>query len=51
MRPARCVGGCAAGEVTDRVRAGFHDRVVFAAHVYEIAAIVGVFVLMITKPF
>ncbi|MDF2734746.1 MAG: hypothetical protein K0S97_1369 [Chloroflexota bacterium] len=30
---------------------GFRDRVVLAAHVYELAAIVVVFVLMITKPF
>jgi hypothetical protein len=25
--------------------------VLYAAHVYEVAAIVGVFILMITKPF
>ena len=41
----------AEGRVTDRLTAAFHDPVVFAGHVYEIAAIVGVFVLMITKPF
>jgi hypothetical protein len=41
----------AEGRVTDRLTAAFHDRVVFAAHVYEIVAIVGVFILMITKPF
>jgi uncharacterized membrane protein len=41
----------AEGRVTERLTAAFHDRVVYAAHVYEIAAIVGVFVLMIAKPF
>ena len=41
----------AEGRVTERLTAGFHDRVVFAAHVYEVAAMVGVFILMITKPF
>ena len=41
----------AEGRVTDRLTAAFHDRVVFAAHAYEIAAIVGGFILMITKPF
>jgi uncharacterized membrane protein len=41
----------AQGKVTDRLTAGFHDPVVFAAHAYEIGAIVAVFILMITKPF
>ena len=41
----------AAGHVTQALTAGFRDRVVVAAHVYELAAIVVVFVLMITKPF
>jgi uncharacterized membrane protein len=41
----------AAGRVTEALTAGFRDRVVLAAHIYEIAAIVVVFVLMITKPF
>jgi len=39
------------GRVTERLTAGFHDRTVFAAHAYEVAAIVVVFILMITKPF
>jgi hypothetical protein len=41
----------AEGRVTERLTAGFHDPVVYAAHVYEFVAIVGVFILMITKPF
>ena len=41
----------AAGRVTEALTAGFRDRVVLAAHVYELAVIVVVFVLMITKPF
>ena len=41
----------AAGRVTKALTAGFRDPVVFAAHVYELAVIVVVFVLMITKPF
>ena len=40
-----------AGYVTQALSDGFRDRVVLAAHVYELAAIVVVFVLMITKPF
>jgi hypothetical protein len=40
-----------AGQVTDRLTAAFHDRVVLAAHAYELGAILAVFVLMITKPF
>jgi hypothetical protein len=41
----------AEGVVTDRLRAAFRDPVVFAAHVYELAAVMVVFVLMIAKPF
>lgn len=41
----------ARGAVTDRLRAALRDRVVFVAHVYELAAVLVVFVLMITKPF
>ena len=41
----------AAGVVTPELSAAFRDQVVFAAHVYELAVIVAVFVLMITKPF
>jgi hypothetical protein len=41
----------AEGRVTERLTTAFHDPVVYAAHVYEVAAIVGVFILMITKPF
>ena len=40
-----------AGVVTPNLTAAFRDPVVFGAHVYELAVIVGVFVLMITKPF
>jgi hypothetical protein len=39
------------GAVTDRLRAAFRDPVVFAAHAYELGAMVVVFVLMIAKPF
>ena|SRR6266496_4757792 len=39
------------GVVTDDLTRAFRDPVVFAAHVYELAVIVIVFVLMITKPF
>lgn len=39
------------GVVTDRLRAAFRDPVVFAAHAYELGAIVVVLVLMIAKPF
>jgi hypothetical protein len=41
----------AVGVVTPGLTAAFRDPVVFAAHVYELAVMVGVFVLMITKPF
>jgi predicted integral membrane protein DUF2269 len=41
----------AAGVVTPELSAAFRDPVVFAAHTYELAVIVGIFVLMITKPF
>ena len=41
----------AAGVVTPELSAAFRDPVVFAAHIYELAVIVGIFVLMITKPF
>ena len=41
----------AAGRVTDALTSAFHDRVVFAGHAYELAAILVVFALMITKPF
>ncbi len=41
----------ALGSVTPALTAAFGDRVVRVAHVYEFAAIIGVFVLMITKPF
>jgi hypothetical protein len=39
------------GQVTPALSAAFRDPVVFAAHVYELAIIVVIFVLMITKPF
>ena len=39
------------GEVTDRLRVAFRDPVVFAAHVYELGAMVVILVLMIAKPF
>jgi Predicted integral membrane protein (DUF2269) len=41
----------AAGTVTPALTAAFGDPVVFAAHAYELVAILVVFVLMITKPF
>lgn len=40
-----------AGSVTDRLRTAFADRVVFGAHVYELAASTVVLVLMLWKPF
>jgi hypothetical protein len=39
------------GAVTPALTAAFRDRVVFAAHVYELAVILVIFVLMLTKPF
>lgn len=39
------------GAVTDRLRVAFRDRVVLAAHAYELGAIVVVLILMIAKPF
>jgi uncharacterized membrane protein len=41
----------AEGAVTPRMRTAFRDPVVFAAHVYELGAMVVVLVLMIAKPF
>ena len=41
----------AQNQVTDDLRAAFRDPVVYAAHVYELVAIVVVFVLMVAKPF
>ena len=41
----------ARGMVTPELTAAFRDRVVFTGHVYELAAIIGVFILMIAKPF
>jgi hypothetical protein len=41
----------AAGTITDRLRLAFRDRTVFAAHVYELAVVTTVFVLMVAKPF
>ena len=37
------------GIVTPELTAAFRDPVVFAAHVYELAVIVGVFILMIDE--
>ena len=39
------------GEVTSELRAAFADPVVRAAHVYELAAVLVVLVLMFAKPF
>ena len=39
------------GAVTPRLTAAFHDRVVFAGHVYELVILVAVLALMIAKPF
>jgi ribose/xylose/arabinose/galactoside ABC-type transport system permease subunit len=41
----------AQGVVTDRLRTAFRDPVVFAAHAYELGAMVVVLTLMIAKPF
>jgi Predicted integral membrane protein (DUF2269) len=39
------------GMVTSRLTAAFHDRVVYAAHVYELASVALIIFLMIAKPF
>jgi hypothetical protein len=39
------------GEVTPALKAAFEDRVVFAAHVYEVLMVLIVTTLMVTKPF
>jgi hypothetical protein len=39
------------GEVTPSLRAAWADRVVRAAHVYELAVVTVVLVLMLAKPF
>jgi len=39
------------GEVTPALKAAFEDRVVFAAHVYELLMVLVVTTLMVTKPF
>jgi hypothetical protein len=39
------------GPVPGDVRTAFRDPIVFAAHVYKLAAVIGVLVLMLTKPF
>jgi len=41
----------ARGEVTQALREAWHDPVVRAAHLYELAAVTIVLVLMLTKPF
>ena len=41
----------AAGSVTDRVSAALRDPVVRLAHIYELAAIVVIIWLMVSKPF
>ena len=41
----------AAGLIPDRLRTAFRDPVTRAAHVYELGAMVVVFVLMVAKPF
>jgi len=41
----------ARGEITSELRVAWADPVVRAAHVYELAVITLIFVLMITKPF
>lgn len=37
--------------VTPQLRAAFHDRVVAAAHAYELVTIFVIVILMVTKPF
>jgi hypothetical protein len=39
------------GRVTDELRMAWHDPVVRAAHVYELAAVTVVLILMLAKPF
>ncbi len=39
------------GQVTNRLTAAFRDRTVFAAHIYQLAAVAIIILLMITKPF
>ncbi len=39
------------GMVTAWLTAAFHDRVVYAAHVYELASVALIIFLMIAKPF
>jgi hypothetical protein len=41
----------AQGTVTPELTAAFHDRVVYLAHVYELATVFVVLVLMVTRPF
>jgi hypothetical protein len=41
----------AQGTVTSELTAAFNDRVVYLAHVYELAMVLIVLVLMVTKPF
>jgi hypothetical protein len=41
----------AQGAVSERLRTAFDDRVVYAAHVYELGAMLVVLGLMIAKPF
>jgi hypothetical protein len=39
------------GVITDELRTAFRDPVVFAAHLYELGAMLAVTVLMVAKPF
>jgi hypothetical protein len=39
------------GVITDELRTAFRDPVVFAAHVYELGAMIVITVLMVAKPF
>ncbi len=41
----------AQGQVTPRLTAAFNDRVVAAAHIYELAAVTAIVYLMVVKPF
>ena len=48
---AALADAAALGEITPQLRVAWADPVVRAAHVYELAVITLIFVLMITKPF
>jgi hypothetical protein len=44
-------GAAASGQITPALAAAWRDPVVRAAHLYELAAVSAIFVLMVSKPF